>query len=336
MQKKRFNKFIIAVIVVFVSALIGLYAYHSHVNSRKVRIGVAWTSDTNSIFYTYIVKAIEYAGGEAVPLGQVKVNYLPYTGDKISSSAIAEQGYLLEEFGKLLRENGYKDSNAAQIFADLDAVVFTGGEDISPTIFAKIQPWHGIQSEIDYNSTRDVSDYVGILYCLDKNIPFIGFCRGMQMLGVVSGATVIQDIPTYFKQINVKYDNEHRNPTPENGSFRDFASHELQITDTDSLMYAINKAEKTHGAASWHHQALLSVDGTPLKVTAICNTNGVDMIEAIERSDKPFALGLQFHPEAAINKHLDQVENANKYMNFDEAVAYFHYLLAYCKKNRCN
>ena len=156
------------------------------------------------------------------------------------------------------------------------------------------------------------------------------------MLGVVSGATVIQDIPTYFKQINVKYDNEHRNPTPENGSFRDFASHELQITDTDSLMYAINKAEKTHGAASWHHQALLSVDGTPLKVTAICNTNGVDMIEAIERSDKPFALGLQFHPEAAINKHLDQVENANKYMNFDEAVAYFHYLLAYCKKNRCN
>jgi putative glutamine amidotransferase len=37
-------------------------------------------------------------------------------------------------------------------------------------------------------------------YCLDNDIPVMGFCRGMQMLGVISGAEVIQDIPTYFEQ----------------------------------------------------------------------------------------------------------------------------------------
>ena len=55
--------------------------------------------------------------------------------------------------------------------------------------------------------------------------------------------------------------------------------------------------------------------------------NGVDMIEIVERTDKVFAVGLQFHPEAAIDKNLDCQTNAADYMSYDDAIEVFTYLV---------
>ncbi|MBQ1890499.1 MAG: gamma-glutamyl-gamma-aminobutyrate hydrolase family protein, partial [Selenomonas sp.] len=49
-----------------------------------------------------------------------------------------------------------------------------------------------------YSAERDVSDYLLMSYCLEKDVPVLAICRGMQMLSVVSGADIIQDIPTYM------------------------------------------------------------------------------------------------------------------------------------------
>jgi putative glutamine amidotransferase len=52
------------------------------------------------------------------------------------------------------------------------------------------------------------------------------------------------------------------------------------------------------------------------------------MIEAIERTDKTYEMGLQFHPEAALVKHLEKAANQDKFMSYDSALKFFKALLA--------
>ena len=56
-------------------------------------------------------------------------------------------------------------------------------------------------------------------------------------------------------------------------------------------------ADVLQNVSSWHHQAVKSVEGTGLTVTAKTTLNGVDIIEAVENKDKTFCVGVQFHPE---------------------------------------
>ena len=72
----------------------------------------------------------------------------------------------------------------------------------------------------------------------------------------------------------------------------------------------------------------MAVTGTPLQVTGVTTTDGVDIIEAIERTDKRFALGVQFHPEEAVRKQLTCQPDASRFMPLDEAVAYFRALIS--------
>ena len=60
-------------------------------------------------------------------------------------------------------------------------------------------------------------------------------------------------------------------------------------------------------------------------------TEGVSIIEAVERTDKTFAIGLQYHPEAAIVKRLDGAANASQFMSYDDALVYFKALVKQAK-----
>lgn len=51
------------------------------------------------------------------------------------------------------------------------------------------------------------------------------------------------------------------------------------------------------------------------------------MIEAVERADKSFAVGVQFHPEAALVKHLDSAENQDDFMDYDTALSFFQWIV---------
>ena len=62
-------------------------------------------------------------------------------------------------------------------------------------------------------------------------------------------------------------------------------------------------------------------------VTGYTDTNGIQMIEAVERTDKTFAVGLQFHPEAAIVKHLENAENQNSFMDYETALSIFKWVV---------
>ena len=295
-------------------------------NDSDTVVGIAWRADEDSEFYTNVCSAVEEAGGKWVKLEQVESADLSYNDDGKLTEGIAETGALNDESGALIRSNTWHNSNVEDVVKDVDIVIFTGGEDISPTLYAVPEEWHGIEEEKDYNAERDISDYLTMSYCLDEDIPVLGFCRGMQMLSVISGGEVIQDIPTYFNEQGIEYSYQHRNQKETPDSYRDYASHDVTV-DKNSFLYEIFGTETLAGCPSWHHQAVKSVDNTPLAVTGYTDTNGIKMIEAVERTDKTFAVGLQFHPEAAVVKNLDNAENKGDYMDTDTALSIFKYII---------
>ena len=63
------------------------------------------------------------------------------------------------------------------------------------------------------------------------------------------------------------------------------------------------------------------------EVTGTTDTDGIRMIEAVERTDKTFAVGLQFHPEAAIVKHLEGAENRGDFMDYETALSVFQWIV---------
>ena len=128
-------------------------------------------------------------------LDQVTSPDLSYDDGGRLTAGVDALGALDGTAAKYVRTNTWHGSNAGEAVGAVNIVLFTGGEDISSTLFYAPEPWHGIVEEIDYNAERDVSDYLTMTYCLDNDIPVMGFCRGMQMHSVVSGAEVIQDVP---------------------------------------------------------------------------------------------------------------------------------------------
>lgn len=295
-------------------------------SSEAPLIGIAWRSDTDSEFFTNICKAVEAAGGTWIMLDQIRSADLNYDSEGKLTQGVTPLGSLDENAAKSVRINTWYDSNAEAALKDISVVLFTGGEDISPSLYYNPEPWQGIVAEIDYNAERDVSDYLTMTYCLDHNIPLMGFCRGMQMLSVVSGAEFIQDIPAYFAEQGVEYNYEHRNQELTPDAYRDYASHDVQVIP-NSHLYDIVGTDTLTGCPSWHHEAVKNVDNTRLVVTGRTETDGIQIIEAVERMDKTFAVGLQFHPEAALVKHVENAMNQDDFMDYDTALSIFQWIV---------
>ena len=233
-------------------------------SKKEVRIAIAWRADTDNEFCTNVVEAFREAGVTVTVLPQVKAQYLNYDGSAVATSDLDAEGigYLSNASGTLVRSQGYAQSNAVDVLKNVDGVLFTGGEDIAPSLYAVQQDWHRIEAEIDYNAARDVSDFLTMTYCLDHDIPLLGFCRGAQMLGVVSGATVIQDIPTWFASQGLPYNYEHRREKAEGETYRDYTPHDVTLSSGSILARYFGTTTLT-GCPSWHHQAVLSTKGTP-------------------------------------------------------------------------
>ncbi len=289
--------------------------------AADVVVGVAWRPNAESLSYKSTCRALEAAGIRYVLLPQVRSADLSYDDDNKLREGVSENGALSPEAAKLVRCNTWQESDAAEVLQGVNAVVFPGGEDVSPTLYYDPQEWHGIEAEKDYSAERDASDFVLMSYCLEHDIPFMTICRGTQMLSVVSGAEIIQDLPTWFASQGKDYENEHKQLADAEGH-RDFAPNDVQV-EKDSILYGIVQKDELKGCPCWHHQAVSNVDGTRLVVTAHSTTEGADVIEAVERTDKTYAIGVQFHPEISIQKVLDNEANAQDYLDYDTALALF-------------
>ena len=308
------------------TSIVTTFATSCNETSPKKNIYIAWSNKQDSYSFVSTLKTIEAIGCKPIVLDMVRSTDLSYKENNTLINAVDEHGILLSNLAKKIKSNLWAHSNVEDIAKDIDCIIFPGGSDICPTLWKNEGEWHGIESDTDYSAERDVSDYLLMSYCLEKDIPMFAICRGMQMLSVVSGADMINDIPSYFASLGKDDEQIHRDKNK-----KVFASHDVKITDKTSLIYEIINSTTLEKVPSWHHQGVLSVDDTKLAVTAETVTDGISIIEGVERKDLSFCFGVQFHPEVAVRKIIDKEEDANNYMDMKSASSFFKALANFRK-----
>ncbi|KMO94607.1 gamma-glutamyl-gamma-aminobutyrate hydrolase family protein [Streptomyces roseus] len=163
---------------------------------------------------------------------------------------------------------------AADVVGRLDAILLTGGEDLDPALYgAAPHPRTGPPVR-----ERDGWERAVLAAGLARDLPVLGVCRGMQLMNVHEGGTLIQHLPD-----SVGHDGHN----PYQGHFCAHAVTTVPGTRVGALLPG------THPVATHHHQAVDRL-GAGLIVAAHAAD---DTIEAIESTRYRFALGVQWHPE---------------------------------------
>ena len=166
-------------------------------------------------------------------------------------------------------------------------VLLTGGGDLSEKFYD-----HSL-SELEQKTlgkmepAREQYELDLLEWGIKHPIPTLGICRGCQMLNIFSQGTLIPDIPVWQKTTKASPFISHRA-----GGDSSAPAHEITI-EPWSKLYQILASQKQIAVNSSHHQAL-SHCGKSLVITAKA-MDGI--IEAIEDPEKPFWIGVQFHPE---------------------------------------
>jgi putative glutamine amidotransferase len=164
-----------------------------------------------------------------------------------------------------------------EVLGLIDALLLTGGAgDLDPALYGqerhpKTGPVHEERDAYELSLARAV---------LEREVPTLGVCRGMQVLNLAYGGTIEQHVPDAVGH------EEHRH-TP--GTFAD---HEVQL-EPGSLAARATGAERT-AVKSHHHQGIKEV-GKGLRATGWSTTD--DLVEALEDPGRKFVLGVLWHPE---------------------------------------
>jgi putative glutamine amidotransferase len=157
----------------------------------------------------------------------------------------------------------------------LDGIILTGGEDPAPHLYGE-PPLHGL-GEVSYE--RDLAELALIKLAVERKKPILGICRGMQILNIALGGTLIQDIP---RQVPDSYQHAQK-------SSKQYGTHLIRL-EPGFIADALGKTEVLVNSS--HHQAVK--DPAPgMKVTG---RSGDGVIEAIESEDG-LLIGVQWHPE---------------------------------------
>ncbi len=161
----------------------------------------------------------------------------------------------------------------------LDGLVLSGGSDVDPAAYGAQPDPHTVGTVPE----RDAFEMALTRRALERDMPLLGICRGMQVLNVTQGGTLVQHVPDL-----VGSDDHRRNV----GTFEGNA-HQVRLTP--GSLAARVAGEDRHRTLSHHHQAIDRL-GEGLEITGWAE--GDDLPEAVEMPDKRFVVAVQWHPEA--------------------------------------
>lgn len=166
----------------------------------------------------------------------------------------------------------------------IDGLVVTGGAfDVPPAMFGE----EARTDTIYLKPARTTFEAAVLRGALARDMPVLGICGGHQLLAVLAGGKLVQHIPD---EIETTLEHAVSKNTEKTGG-KSWATHQIAI-EADSLLARV-AGTTSQQVNSSHHQAVRSVQA-PMRVTAVAE-DGV--IEAIELTDKAFAIGVQWHPE---------------------------------------
>ena len=173
---------------------------------------------------------------------------------------------------------GVRSDRLLEKYAGLcDGFLFCGGGDITPLLFGE-EPQKG---NGDTNITVDLFQIRLMKHILTSNKPVMAICRGMQILNVACGGTIWQDLSIMPGKVL-----DHMQRSASRGE----VSHRISTEPHSLLKKFIGSSALVN---SYHHQAV----NTPGKGIRISARSKDGVIEAIELSSHPFAIGVQWHPE---------------------------------------
>ncbi|MBA2769121.1 MAG: gamma-glutamyl-gamma-aminobutyrate hydrolase family protein [Sporichthyaceae bacterium] len=157
----------------------------------------------------------------------------------------------------------------------LDAVVFAGGADLDPQLYGETPHAEttGLRPE------RDAAEVPLMRAALDRDLPTLGICRGMQILSVVCGGSLVQHLPDVVG---------HEGHRPSPGVY---GLHAVRLQPGSRAAAILGERVNV---PSYHHQGLASPGS--LTVTGWADD---DSPEVVEDPDRRFALGVLWHPEAS-------------------------------------
>lgn len=156
----------------------------------------------------------------------------------------------------------------------IDGLIISGGPDVSPEQYNQ----HPGPMTVEFYPNQDETEIGLISEALERDLPLLGVCRGMQILSVVHGGTLHQ----------------HLDDTPGHeghGGYDGTSTDHSVIVEQDSLLCSL--MGESFSVNSTHHQGVS--DPGSLTISAVAGHDG--LIEAVERRDKKFCLGVQWHPE---------------------------------------
>ncbi|HEY7074710.1 MAG TPA: gamma-glutamyl-gamma-aminobutyrate hydrolase family protein [Solirubrobacteraceae bacterium] len=160
----------------------------------------------------------------------------------------------------------------------LDALVLAGGADIDPAGYGTAPH----PKTVNTRPERDRAEIALARGALERDLPVLGICRGMQLLNVALGGTLIQHLPDDFGHT------DHRRSL---GSV-DNADHDVRLAE--GSLAARAAGETVHATKSHHHQGVDRLgEGLVASGWSVLD----ELVEAIELPGRRFVLGVQWHPE---------------------------------------
>lgn len=165
-----------------------------------------------------------------------------------------------------------------------DGIIFSGGEDIVPKFFGQ-EPIKALGTTYE---ARDEAEMYMLHEAMKHDKPIFGVCRGIQLINVALGGTLIQDIPSEM-ETSVKHMQENSRQKP---------SHKVSIDETSLLFDVLH--ENQVDVNSLHHQNIDKL-GEGLVATAFSVED--QLIEAVEHETYKKLMAVQWHPESLSYTH---------------------------------
>ncbi len=169
---------------------------------------------------------------------------------------------------------------AAAVLERLDGLVLVGGVDVEPGRYGQ-QPQAAVQAP---RPDRDASELALVERAAEIDLPLLGICRGMQVMAVAAGGTLVQHLPD-------KLGTADHSPAP--------ATYGRTVVRTEPGTRLAAVMGERDEVSCYHHQGVESYPGYTATAYASDGT-----LEAIEAPDARWRLGVQWHPEAADDPRL--------------------------------
>jgi len=291
---------------------------------------IAMIDDRKRRGWRLLCQLITEAGGEVVVIprtvSDLFMGKLGVTSDALQVLRGARDITLAETYGKVLGQAlELHLAELDKILATVQGIVLPGNEyDVPPAIYGEptLHPKTQLPPSLDF---RFETERVMLEHALQKPLPLLGICGGMQLLVALTGGKLLQHLPDALDATNTAHDGYLENVATDllewmECSYVEFlddphkpcpvnANHPIRITDDTSQFADIARKQlgmpalsdnTTLGVLSIHHQGALSqhINADTLKITAVA-ADGV--VEAVEHRTHPFCIATQFHPEFDAN-----------------------------------